>query len=54
MKRNDIISNERIVLDNQKSIEKRARTVWELKGTILNLNQKPKCLRSCILSFLAR
>ena len=30
MKRNDIISNERIVLDNQKSIEKRARTVWEL------------------------
>ena len=29
MKRNDI-SNERIVLDNQKSVEKRARTVWEL------------------------
>ncbi len=28
-KRNDI-SNERIVLDNQKSVEKRARTVWEL------------------------
>jgi hypothetical protein len=35
MKRNDI-SNERIVLDNQKSVEKRATTVWELLSSLWN------------------
>jgi hypothetical protein len=35
MKRNDI-SNEKIVLDNQKSVEKRAITVWELLSSLWN------------------
>ncbi len=33
MKRNDV-SNERIVLDNQKSVEKRETTVWELLSSL--------------------
>jgi hypothetical protein len=32
--RNDI-SNEWIVLDNQKSVEKRAKTIWELLSDVL-------------------
>jgi hypothetical protein len=35
MKQNDI-SNERIVLDNQKSVEKRQTTVWELLSFLWN------------------
>ncbi len=35
MKRNDI-SNEKIVLDNQKSVEKRATTVWEQLSSLWN------------------
>jgi hypothetical protein len=35
MKRNDI-SNEKIVLDNQKSVEKRGTTVWELFSSLWN------------------
>ncbi len=35
MKQNDI-SNERIVLDSQKSVEKRATTVWELLSSLWN------------------
>jgi hypothetical protein len=35
LKRNDN-SNERIALDNQKSVEKRATTVWELMSSLWN------------------
>ena len=35
LKRNDI-SNDRIVLDNQKSVKKRATTVWELLYSLWN------------------
>jgi hypothetical protein len=55
-KRNNI-SNERIVLDNQKSLEKRSRTVWEFvadKWNDIKFEPETEVLRSCILSLLAR